>query len=494
MQQPFGAGSLMRDVEAILNKEGIGSGDPVIVAFSGGPDSVALTHAVSLIHQRGAIRAIGCHLNHQLRGADADEDEAFVRERLQQLNMEVRVRRQNVSEFAKLHKLNEEEAGRICRYAFFAEVAAQSGAKMVLLAHHADDQVETVVWRLIRGAGTRGMSGMKPIRREGGITYARPFLNRTKQELLAYCQLNELTYRTDKSNQELRYTRNAIRRELIPLMKTWNPNLVKQTLQTAAILADEDAWMQQMTMTWVQEHVFFQAQNPRVRWDRRTFVELPIALQRRVIKLILNYLSLPTEAFPFVRIETILQGMHCPDDPNRRMALSDQLDLIRSYDRIEICNALARHTDSYQQEWNLQISASISIPIVNGTFKMERMSVIDATACIGDLNCYLFEDHGGPMVYSVRNRRPGDRMVWFADGSRKKLKDAWIDAKWNAWQRANWPILVSAEGELLWIPGFRHASMDRLDLTARHKGTWIVIRWIGPAPIGSHANVDERTT
>ena len=209
------------------------SGVPGVVAVSGGADSVALLMA---LHNSPTGGLIVAHLNHGLRGAESDADEQFVRELSRELNRPCRVARVDLAREAPGENL--EAAARAARYRWFAELAAEVGGGWIATGHHADDQAETVLHRLMRGAGLQGLRGIAPIRHDGAVPVLRPLLTVPRKELLEFLAEHRQAYRTDSSNADPRFTRNRIRQELLPLMTSFNADVVT-ALGRTAVQAEE---------------------------------------------------------------------------------------------------------------------------------------------------------------------------------------------------------------------------------------------------------------
>ncbi len=202
------------------------AGVPGIVAVSGGADSVALLLALC----GGAMTV--AHLNHRLRGDESDADEQFVRELAEQLRIPSRFLRLDIATEAAGENL--EAYARSRRYGWLAELAVETGAGWIATGHHADDQAETVLHRLLRGTGLQGLRGIAPIRRGGPVPVVRPLLCVPRSDLVAYLAACGQSYRTDSSNADPRFTRNRIRHELLPLLKSFNADVVAALGRTAA--------------------------------------------------------------------------------------------------------------------------------------------------------------------------------------------------------------------------------------------------------------------
>ncbi len=197
-------------------------GDTIIVGLSGGADSCALLHFLISLREKMNLRVVVCHVNHMLRGEEADRDEAFVRELCQKNDVEFRLLKIDIAAEAKKRKLGTEQCGRDVRYAFFEETAKEFQAK-IATAHTASDNAETVIFNLTRGCGVRGLCGIPPVRKN----IIRPLIEVTRAEIEEYCKKNKYDYVTDSSNQTREYTRNKIRLDIIPVLKEINPSFEK---------------------------------------------------------------------------------------------------------------------------------------------------------------------------------------------------------------------------------------------------------------------------
>ena len=193
----------------------------VLLAVSGGADSVAMVHVLNELKQRGQLSCdfmVG-HVNHCLRGAESDADEAFVRALAESLAIPVVTQAVDVKAYAKEHKLSIETAGRKMRIQALGEMAEKYNCQVIATAHHADDQAETLIHRLMRGAGYRGLCGIKPVSSLSGEIYIRPMLGIRRSEIIEYCKANSIKWREDASNTNPAFTRNRIRHRLLPSLQ-----------------------------------------------------------------------------------------------------------------------------------------------------------------------------------------------------------------------------------------------------------------------------------
>lgn len=207
----------------------------VLLAVSGGADSVAMAHSLARLkhnHQLLNSFVIG-HVNHSLRGAESDTDETFVKTLGNQLDIPVRIRRVDVKEYSAANKLSLETAGRVLRMRALVEMANETGCDTAATGHHADDQAETMVHRLLRGTALRGLCGIRPTATLNGLRFVRPLLNERRAEIESYCRENRLVWREDASNLLCAFTRNHIRHRLLPEVQKQLPDVVEKLVQLA---------------------------------------------------------------------------------------------------------------------------------------------------------------------------------------------------------------------------------------------------------------------
>ncbi|MFA7002747.1 MAG: tRNA lysidine(34) synthetase TilS, partial [Verrucomicrobiia bacterium] len=226
--------------QIITERRLLARGEQLLVGVSGGPDSVALLDTLVALAPEFGWKLQVAHFNHQLRGADAVADEAFVRELAAGYGLAFSVGRGDVRAFAAEHKLSIEDAARRLRHGFFQDTARALGLAKLALGHTSDDQVETLLQRLLRGAGTHGLTAIHASNRLGALTVVRPLLDVWKTEVLGYARQRGLKFRQDASNWDPQFQRNKIRHELIPaLERDYNPALKTLLHQTAGMLATE---------------------------------------------------------------------------------------------------------------------------------------------------------------------------------------------------------------------------------------------------------------
>ncbi len=203
------------------------SGQPqdssLLVAFSGGADSGALLHMIALYAKKSGAQVYAAHVNHGIRGAEADRDEDFCKKTADTLGVKLFTLRMDIPKIAKEQKKSIETAARDVRYAFFSQLMKQHGIKTLCVAHNADDNLETIIFNIARGCGLSGVSGIPQTRDCDGGIIVRPLLSMSKAEILDYCEKNEIEYVTDSTNTDTEYTRNRIRAKILPELRAIAP-------------------------------------------------------------------------------------------------------------------------------------------------------------------------------------------------------------------------------------------------------------------------------
>jgi len=279
-------------------------GETVVVGVSGGADSVCLLHLLAGWQQKLGIKLHVAHLDHQLRGAESEADARYVVSLAGSLGVPVTAGRRDVSAYRDERDCSLEEAARELRYDFLATVAGDAGARRVAVGHTRDDQVETILLHILRGAGTAGLRGIKPCSPlTGGISSRhsegaqrpknlpspsplltiRPLLELSREETLRYCQRHRLKPRRDSSNLSPAFLRNRLRLQLLPLLREYNPAIDRALLRLAEIAdADVSFIEQQAQEVWSE---VAREEGGVIRLEKKKVASLPLALQRQVIRL-----------------------------------------------------------------------------------------------------------------------------------------------------------------------------------------------------------------
>lgn len=436
-------------------------GDRVIVAVSGGADSTVLLHIMKeiAVDEELRLELVCAHLNHGLRGAEADRDAEFVRDLARRLNLPFELGYADVPAYMKESGKGLELAAREKRYEFLHRAAERYGAASIALAHHADDQAETVMMRLLRGSGPSGLAGMRLKRREKNVELIRPLLRIYKTDLLRACRESGLSFVEDSSNLKTEYARNSVRLDVLPFLGQYNGQLAESLNRLAELVSAEDDYLLRETSKAYADIVYMEKGCPAFKIAR--FAGLHVALQRRLIKLILNYLPLSTEENDFVKIEAIRQGTVRDRPTTWSLDLGGGAKCLREYDTVRFIPVAAESQIPHYTYLVEQFPAEVPIAGTGQSLRMTRLTAGGdvARAKAAGNNEAIFD--ADELVYplTVRSRLPGDVMKVLGLNGSKKVKDIFIDAKIPPSLRSRIPMVTDANGRILWIPGVRRSAI-----------------------------------
>ena len=453
-----------RVLRAIKRETLIPEDGRVLVALSGGADSVALTLLLYELAPTAGFSVVGlAHLNHQLR-QEATDDEQFCLELAKGLVLPIEVGRADVRERARGEGISIEEAGHRERYAFFARVAGHLGAHRVATAHTRSDQAETYLMRLIRGAGPVGLAGIRP--RSGRVI--RPLLEVSRAELRTYLAQREQSFREDETNQDVRVTRNRIRHELLPFLEErFSPAIVDVLAREADIARSDADWLDGAANRIAS--TFVSNKEGIVSVDVEALASQPKALARRVAKSALEQVA--QRAIGFDHIERFL-GLARQSGLDRAEADFPGCRVERRDGRLLIGAPRRRMTDGAAAEftYRLTIPGEVDVPEAGLVISAQRVSGTKVPAARltarGGTVTVAGEQLTAPLI--VRNWRPGDAVRPLGLGGRKKLQDLFVDRKVTRFERHKVPIVADKKRGIVWVVG--HTVADDFRVTASTKG------------------------
>ncbi len=432
------------------------SGQTLLVAVSGGADSVALLHLLHGLAGRRRWSLAVAHLHHGIRGAAADEDAAFVKALARGLGLPCMVGRVRVPALAKRRGISLEMAAREARYAFLARSARQAGAAAVAVAHTADDQAETVLLRLLRGAGAAGLGGISYAATHHGVTVIRPLLDISRRDILAYLKEGGIAWREDESNSDRAILRNRVRHELLPwLEREFNVRTREALVRTSRLIGDDNAFLDGVAAGLRQA---FGKGRSAAELDLEQVQACVPALRRRVLRLWLREAGVPEDGLEFDAIERV-SAYAARNRPGVALELAGGWRVVRGRGILRVERWRARagilHRvrlripgETVIPELGLCVQAQLAAGVVRergGTpGQLPARASLDASA-----------RRGRP--FYVRTWRPGDRMRPFGMAGSRKLQDILVDAKVPRQHRGRVPV-VECGGEIVWLPGYRIAQ------------------------------------
>ncbi len=416
------------------------------VAVSGGADSVALFRVLLELKQDLGIILSVVHFNHLLRGDESDGDERFVAQLAQERQIEYFSDRADVAGFALEKHLSIESSARALRYKFFSDLLREYRLDRIATAHTLDDQAETVLLKLSRGAGTRGLAGIYPEKYEEveggksrhGATIIRPLLSVRRAELELYLRNLNQSWREDSSNQDFRIARNRVRHRILPVMeRELNPSIREILAETAEIARDEEAYWETrvaeiLPLVWNSNHQAL---------DLIELRGMPRALQRRIIRAAAGQLKFSLDSKHVADILAVVSGESnaaslpgdwwAERDRNLLLFISPQILLEHDY------------------EYLLPVPGRVEVPEAAACFE----AALVPRSSEGYNPQDLFSEQYAARELRVRNWRAGDRFWPAHASSPKKVKELLQERHITGKERKLWPVVVSGE-ELLWLRGF----------------------------------------
>jgi tRNA(Ile)-lysidine synthase len=424
----------------------------VVAAVSGGPDSMALLHLLRTMSEEEPFQIVVAHVNHQFRGAESDEEAELVGRVAREWGLPFEMAALDLPNYIAETGMNAQSAAREKRYRFLKQVAKKYTSSYLLTGHHADDQAETVLMRLIRGTGPGGLAGIPMRRKEEDLELIRPLLRITKCELLDYCKRNGVPYAVDSSNVDRHYFRNEIRLDLIPLLEKHNPKLKASLVRLADLAAADDDYMEVQTLKAFKEGVTPSGEGYRL--ERRRFRGLHFALQRRLIKLILNCSSNPRQMLDFKHVEEIHAALSQERPTVARLDIGDGWVMKREYEEVYIGPSLP---ESISFDYIVDLAMKeVEIAKTGDRVRLERMEGSNPYVPANQEEAY-FDEGLLQFPLRIRSRLPGDFMHPYGLNGTKKVQDMFVDAKVPRSRRDSLPLLVNGDGQVLWIPGMRRS-------------------------------------
>ncbi|MFH1714736.1 MAG: tRNA lysidine(34) synthetase TilS [Elusimicrobiota bacterium] len=444
-------------LSAIKNNNLIAKGDKVVIGVSGGADSVCLLYILKSIQKDIGFNLHVVHVNHKLRGRSSNEDEAFVKRFSEGLDLPFTSFSADLRGDTAL-----EEKGRKARYELFTKACKDTGAAKIAVAHNADDNIETMLMWLIRGAGAKGLAGI-PIKRQiasdSKITIIRPLLNVYRQEIEAYLKSNNINFQVDHTNNETKFFRNKVRNELIPLMQSYNPSFKQHLQNTSAILQEEDLFLEELANSALESIVIERCSVEdiyNIVIDFKKFMVYNTATKRRVLYDILQ------KNAGFSHISRICRLIETNNN-NFSITLPGKICLSKEYNKLVFS---IKKDDSRPLLDTTQILFGEKISFGDYFFETAVITK-EEIEDLKDKKCAFFDyELIKEKKIELRFWHIGDRFQPYGSKGSKKIQDYFSDEKIAPSMRHRLPLLT-ADNKIIWIAGYR--SSDEYKVTDKTK-------------------------
>ncbi|WDV45540.1 tRNA lysidine(34) synthetase TilS [Clostridiaceae bacterium M8S5] len=441
--------------KTIMDEKLILPGDKLVIGVSGGPDSMALLCVLKSIQKLIEFSMVAVHINHGVRGKEANMDERYVKDITQKWSIPYYSKRVNMNEYARLRKLSSEEAGRELRYQFFNEVLKIEKADKIAVAHNRNDQAETLIMRFLRGTGIEGLKGMQ----YEVNNVIRPLLDVDRSIIEKYCNQNKLFARIDKTNLEPIYGRNKIRLELIPYIENnINKGIINTMNRTSKIMGIDDDFINNIAR-YEYSKICITNHDQTIEFDICKFKGLHTAIKSRVIRIGIKEMYGDNKNIELKHVENMIEFIENAT-AGRIHESAKGIELVKKYKTCLMRKKVAKKKSAYKNKleinsnnYNNNFKTNIVIEVkdiqnFDIKYKHRFIKYIDYDKIKGDLY--------------IRNRKSGDKFIPFGMKGSKKLKDYFIDNKIPREKRDNIPIIEDDEN-IIWVVGYRLSDLYKVD-------------------------------
>lgn len=440
-----------RVMEIVRRYAMVQAGARVGVAVSGGADSVCLLHVLFEIAPRWPLQLSVLHLDHGLRGAESDEDARFVKNLADSLQLPAHMARARLETSGEA---NLEQAGREARHDFFLSFLRAGTLDRIATAHTRSDQAETVLFRLLRGAGTAGLAGIRPVIEPGIV---RPLLGLDREEIIQYLTERRVSWREDSSNASLEFARNRIRRKLLPQLRSeWNPGLDETLARLSDLAYEEERYWEREIAGLARMHLNIKP--PAVFLNANKLSGLERAVARRLARRAIELVKGDLRQIDFLHVEQVLDLASAPEGHGRIQLPG--VDVYRSFGEMRLAPPGMDTLANRNFRFPLPVPGAVELP---GHFSIIQVELIEAQSLTVSsdsryneiVDCLDWERISGPL--ELRNWRPGDQYRPAGRSGEEKIKVLFQQAKVPLWERRNWPVITSGE-TIIWARRFGPAS------------------------------------
>lgn len=430
--------------ETIRKYNMIEKGDRILVAVSGGPDSVTLLHVLSMLKDELGISLVIAHVNHMLRNEESDGDEEYVKRLGDNLKIPVKTCRVDADKYAREQGVSTEVAGREIRYAFFKEISIKESCNKVAVAHNANDQVETFMMRLFRGSGIYGLRGIDAVR----DNIIRPLIDIDRSSIERFCEEMNIETRLDATNLENIYSRNKIRLDVLPyISENFNKDIVRTIMRTIDSFTIDNDYLEEQS--YISYKKYTKNLGDRIIIDKEAFL-LHKAILSRLVRNVIRELLGNIKEIEKKHIDEII--LIQSGETGKELILPREVKVINNYGDIVI--QLYNETNKFINfERDINLNGSTYIEELDITVDCE---ITDKKNINKFSNNYLIKyfDYDKIKKVTIRNRRDGDYFTPLGMKGRKKIKDLFINEKIDKSKRNKIPLILF-NNEIAWIVGLR---------------------------------------
>ena len=440
-------------------------GDRVLVALSGGADSMAMLHSLQQLSSELSFQLGLAHLNHQLRETASEQDAAFAAETAQRLSLPFYSHAEDVRAYQGAHNLSPEEAARERRYEFLTQTAQAHGYGRIAVGHTFDDNAELVLMHVFRGSGPKGLSGIPPVR--GSIV--RPLIRTRRSDILKFLTAENIPWVEDLSNRDERLLRNRIRHRVIPFLKeTVHPAVPNSLNRIADILRDENTWLESLVEPMFED-CLLDRHSDGVALDVGRLGAIHPGAQRRVVPKAMAAMTGQLRKLTYLHVEAVLKLLR-EGPPEGHVDLPDGLRVDRCYGEIFFSVTASPGRSRAKPRafgYHLQKPGSLEIPEIG---MILNLSMLDRTALpefhLAGQGVAFFDMERVRFPITVRNARPGDRFQPLGMRGTQKLSDYFINHKIPHRDRHRCPVVLSGD-TIIWVAGHRIAETVKIGPSTR---------------------------
>ena len=424
----------MNDILDKLKKE-IPNNSSIVIATSGGPDSMVLLNLLSTVKKEKKLKLICAHVNHKLR-KESEKEAEMVKQYCTKNNI--------IFEYMTIEKYsgNTENYARKKRYDFFEKLIKKYSSSHLLTAHHGDDLTETIIMRIIRGSSLKGYAAFSEITEKKDYKIYRPLITKTKEELLNYAKENNIPYAIDKSNDSDEYTRNRIRKYILPKLKTENKDVHLKFLEFSQNILETENYFKEV-LKKIMPNIY---KNNKLNID--LFLKEEPLIQTKIVQNILK--NVYQNKIDLINTKHVNIIMHALKNkkPNIQLNLPNNKSFIKAYNYAWI--------EDYKniEKYNLILKSKLELP--NNHIIEIISNTSDHSNYITKLNTKDFK-----LPLHVRTKKNGDKIILKGSNQTKKIKDIFINEKIPIKDRKLWPILTDDNDQVIWLPGLKKTKFDR---------------------------------